>query len=82
MNRKDQPAFPMDNITITKSNGATVELSAVGMTIREYAAIAAMQGLVSWAGHGLHDVSSLAVAYADELMVALEAAPEEEQHGE
>ena len=66
------PVYPSDCVYV---NGVVIPphtLATGGMTKREVAAIAAMQGLLSaavWPSHGA--VALLAVSYADALITAL-----------
>lgn len=49
-----------------------------GLTKREYAAIAALQGLLSFPGYSETPLAALSVRYADELIDALNNGPEAE----
>lgn len=72
MNNSDMPAMP-----IISDNGERLE-SSPGLTKRETAAIAAMQGMLSsshlngGAGYTGHEISTMAVEAADSLLAALE----------
>ncbi|CAD6548726.1 hypothetical protein LMG28727_04882 [Paraburkholderia kirstenboschensis] len=61
------PAFPVPEIS---ANGPSRPVQAAGITIRDYFAAAALQGILSGDQGGNFDASNVRVAYlyADEMM--------------
>lgn len=77
--RKDIPAFPTAKITVLAEDGQQPEYSSLewpGMTLRDYFAANAMQGLLaSWGSHDVEDFREIAEdAYsaADAMLTARE----------
>lgn len=70
-------AFP--RLPVVRDDGEVLEWSQTGMTLREYAAIKAMHGMMAspvWADAARDSIADEAVAQADALLAALkESAP-------
>ena len=71
MSKKNDPAFPVD-IPDRVSEYSDIEFAMQGgLTKREYFAVRALQGLLSTGQNKMY-ISRMAVAYADDLIKALE----------
>jgi hypothetical protein len=73
MSDKNQPAFP--HTVVDSSTNFDLDLIYSGMTLRQYAAIKAMQGLLAFSpyNHSTKEIAARACDHADALFAALEA---------
>lgn len=69
MSNKNEPAFPCPMIPCDDHGGFT-EVRFTGLTIRDYFAAHALQGMLARENHYTTDAAEVSYAYADAMMKA------------